>query len=176
MEKAILHPRYNPTVSLYNHDMALLRLRSPITFSEKVGPICLGPKAFTESLLNSGSLAVISGWGRLRFSGRAATTLQKLEVPFVDRSECKDSSSDRITHGMFCAGYSDGAKDACQGDSGGPHANQFHNTWFLTGIVSWGEECAKKGKYGIYTRVGSYYKWIQYAMGIIKKPLSDFEI
>ncbi|KAL7863249.1 hypothetical protein SRHO_G00122330 [Serrasalmus rhombeus] len=177
VEKRVVHPRYNPAVSLYNHDVALLRLRSPIRFSEHVGPICLGPKAFTESLLNLDSLAVVSGWGRLRFNGQPATTLQKVEVPFVDRSKCKDSSSDRITHVMFCAGYSDGAKDACQGDSGGPHANQFHKTWFLTGIVSWGEECAKKGKYGVYTRVGSYYKWIQYMMGILKKaPLNDVEM
>ncbi|XP_072519840.1 coagulation factor IXa [Salminus brasiliensis] len=177
VEKAVVHPRYNPTVSLYNHDVALLRLRSPILFSEQVSPICLGPKVFTESLLNSGSLAMVSGWGRMRFNGRPSTVLQKVEVPFVDRSECKDSSSDRITHFMFCAGYSDGAKDACQGDSGGPHANQFQSTWFLTGIVSWGEECAKKGKYGVYTRLGNYYKWIQYVMGILKKaPVNDVEI
>ncbi|XP_066504586.1 coagulation factor IXa [Hoplias malabaricus] len=177
VEKAVVHTLYKPAVSLYNHDVALLRLRSPIRFSEQVMPICLGPKAFTESLLNSGSLAVVSGWGRLRFSGRPANTLQKVELPFVDRSECKDSSTDRISHFMFCAGYSDGAKDACQGDSGGPHANQFHNTWFLTGIVSWGEECAKKGKYGVYTRVGNYYKWIQYVIGNLKKaPPSDVEM
>ncbi|XP_007254449.3 coagulation factor IXa [Astyanax mexicanus] len=177
VEKAVVHPRYNPTLSLYNHDLALLRLRSPILFSEQVRPICLGPKLFTESLLNSGSLAVVSGWGRQRFNGRPAAALQKVEVPFVDRSECKDSSSDRITHFMFCAGYSDGAKDACQGDSGGPHANQYRSTWFLTGIVSWGEECAKKGKYGVYTRLGNYYKWIQYVMGILKKaPLNDVEV
>lgn len=73
---------------------------------------------------------------------------------------------------MFCAGYYDEAKDACQGDSGGPHTNSIHDTWFLTGIVSWGEECAKDGKYGVYTRVSLYYYWIKHVMGSTKKRLA----
>uniref|UniRef100_A0A4W4HRI3 Coagulation factor IXa heavy chain n=1 Tax=Electrophorus electricus TaxID=8005 RepID=A0A4W4HRI3_ELEEL len=176
VEKAVLHPRYDPAVSAYNHDVALLRLRAAVLFSDQVRPVCLGPKAFTDALLHSDTLAMVSGWGRLRFHGRPAGALQKIEVPYVERSECKDSSSDRITQYMFCAGYADGAKDACQGDSGGPHASRFRDTWFLTGIVSWGEECAKKGKFGVYTRVANYYKWIQYVMGITKKmPYNDVE-
>ncbi|KAG1954593.1 coagulation factor IX [Pimephales promelas] len=170
--RLISHPSYNSKLSLYNHDIALLRLRTPIQFTPTVRPICLGPMLFSNSLLKSGSLATVSGWGRLRFQGRSAETLQKVELPYVDRTACKESSSDLITYFMFCAGYSDSPKDACQGDSGGPHAMRYHNTWFLTGIVSWGEECAKKGKYGVYTQVGNYYRWIQHVMGVSKGVLS----
>ncbi|ROL51752.1 Coagulation factor IX [Anabarilius grahami] len=167
----ISHPRYDSKSSLYNHDIALLRLRTPIRLTPTIRPICLGPMLFSNSLLQSGSLATVSGWGRLRFQGRSAVTLQKVELPYVDRTVCKESSSDQITYFMFCAGYSDSPKDACQGDSGGPHAMRYHNTWFLTGIVSWGEECAKKGKYGVYTQVGNYYRWIQHVMGVTKGVL-----
>lgn len=167
-----IHPRYNVSVSLYNHDIALLYLKTPITFSTTVRPICIGPKAFTENLVKESSPATVSGWGRTRFLGATSNTLHKVEVPFTDRTECKDSSSARITRFMFCAGYYNEAKDACQGDSGGPHANSIHNTWFLTGIVSWGEECAKVGKYGVYTRVSFYYPWIQHVMGITKHRLA----
>ncbi|XP_051716237.1 coagulation factor IXa [Ctenopharyngodon idella] len=167
----ISHPRYDSKSSLYNHDIALLRLRTPIRFTPTIRPICLGPMLFSNSLLQSGSLATVSGWGRLRFQGRSAVTLQKVELPYVDRTVCKESSGDQITYFMFCAGYSDSAKDACQGDSGGPHAMRYHNTWFLTGIVSWGEECAKKGKYGVYTQVGNYYRWIQHVVGVTKGVL-----
>ncbi|XP_016148615.1 coagulation factor IX-like isoform X2 [Sinocyclocheilus grahami] len=167
----ISHPRYDSKVSLYNHDIALLRLRNPIQFTLTVRPICLGPMLFSNSLLQSGFLATVSGWGRLRFQGRSAVNLQKVELPYVDRTVCKESSSDPVTYFMFCAGYSDSPKDACQGDSGGPHAMRYHNTWFLTGIVSWGEECAKKGKYGVYTQVGNYYRWIQHIMGVTKGVL-----
>ncbi len=167
----ISHPRYDSKVSLYNHDIALLRLSNPIRFTPTVHPICLGPMLFSNSLLQSGSLATVSGWGRLRFQGRSAVTLQKVELPYVVRTVCKESSRDQITYFMFCAGYSDSPKDACQGDSGGPHAMRYHNTWFLTGIVSWGEECAKKGKYGVYTQVGNYYRWIQHVMGVTRGVL-----
>ncbi|XP_023142748.3 coagulation factor IXa [Amphiprion ocellaris] len=167
-----VHPRYNATVSLYNHDIALVYLKTPITFSTTVRPVCIGPKAFTEALVKESSPATVSGWGRTRFLGSTASTLQKVEVPFTDRTECKHSSSSRITSVMFCAGYYDEAKDACQGDSGGPHTNRIHDTWFLTGIVSWGEECAKEGKYGVYTRLSLYYRWINHVIGLTKHRLA----
>ncbi|KAM4621615.1 coagulation factor IXa [Polymixia lowei] len=167
-----MHPRYDAEVSMYNHDIALLRLKTPINFSTTARPICLGPKDFTEALVKEGSAATVSGWGRTRFQGSTAEALQKVEVPFTQRTECKDSSSARITRYMFCAGYHDEAKDSCQGDSGGPHANRFHDTWFLTGIVSWGEECAKEGKYGVYTRVSHYYRWIHHIMGSTDRRLA----
>ncbi|KAM9849674.1 coagulation factor IXa [Aulostomus maculatus] len=171
-----VHPFYNVSLSFYNHDIALLYLKNPITFSTTVRPICIGPTAFIEMLVKESSPATVSGWGRTRFLGSTANMLQKVEVPFTDRTECKDSSSARITPFMFCAGYYDEEKDSCQGDSGGPHTNSIHDTWFLTGIVSWGEECAKEGKYGVYTRVSLYYQWIQYVMGLDKKrPEFDVE-
>lgn len=171
LEKHV-HPLYNASRSLYNHDIALVYLKSPIVFSNTVRPVCMGPRAFTESLIKSSSPATVSGWGRTRFLGLTADTLQKVEVPFTDQTECKRSSSSRITPYMFCAGYDDEAKDACQGDSGGPHTNSIHDTWFLTGIVSWGEECAQEGKYGVYTRVSLYYHWIKYVMGLTRKRLA----
>ncbi|KAG9335324.1 hypothetical protein JZ751_005373, partial [Albula glossodonta] len=168
-----LHPRYKPRINPYNHDIALLRLSSPIRYSMYALPICLGPKAFTEKLVEDGPLATVSGWGRVRFQGAESSVLQKVQVPFVGRIECKDSSSDRISRFMFCAGYYEEEKDACQGDSGGPHANPYHDTWFLTGIVSWGEECAKEGKYGVYTRVSHYYRWILHVTGVTKDALTS---
>uniref|UniRef100_A0A087Y4A4 Coagulation factor IX n=1 Tax=Poecilia formosa TaxID=48698 RepID=A0A087Y4A4_POEFO len=154
------HPRYNATLDIYNHDIALLYLKEPISFSATVRPICIGPMAFIEDLVKQPSPATVSGWGRTRFMGITSNILQKVEVPLVDQTECKKSSNERITPVMFCAGFYDVAKDACQGDSGGPHAKSYRDTWFLTGIVSWGEECAKEGKYGVYTRVSVYYSWI----------------
>merc|ERR1712043_120038 len=55
-----------------------------------------------------------------------------------------------------------GGKDACQGDSGAPliHYDQLYKRWFLVGIVSSGEECAKAKRPGIYTRVQVFRYWI----------------
>ncbi|XP_056911430.1 coagulation factor IXb isoform X2 [Takifugu flavidus] len=161
-----IHFMYDYKKSPYNHDIALLKLNKPVELSNKRRPICLGPKDFTENLLRESTSSLVSGWGRIKFLGLEATKLQKLEVPFVDRTRCKQSSREQVTRYMFCAGYQHQAKDSCQGDSGGPHATKYKDTWFLTGIVSWGEECAKDGKYGIYTRVSRYYPWISQKTGL----------
>ncbi|KAM9846433.1 coagulation factor IX-like [Aulostomus maculatus] len=160
------HPLYNFKKSPYNHDIALLRLAEPVKLSHYRRPICLGPKDFIENLLRDSSSSLVSGWGLLSFRGVQPTKLQKLEVPYVERTVCKQSSRDRVTRFMFCAGFENEQKDSCQGDSGGPHATKYKDTWFLTGIVSWGEECAKEGRYGIYTRVSRYYPWISSTTGI----------
>ncbi|XP_034033990.1 coagulation factor IXb [Thalassophryne amazonica] len=161
-----IHPKYNEKLSLYNHDIALLKLVSPVDLNNQRRPICLGPKDFTETLLRESSSSLVSGWGRQKFQGPEASKLQKLELPYIDRTKCKLSSRYHITRFMFCAGYETAQKDSCQGDSGGPHATNYKGTWFLTGIVSWGEECAKDGKYGIYTRVSRYYDWISQKTGL----------
>lgn len=157
---------YDYVESPYNHDIALLKLANPVELSNQRRPICLGPKRFIENLLRESTNSLVSGWGALKFQGLKATKLQKLGVPYVDRTVCKGSSQDHVTRFMFCAGYQNELKDSCQGDSGGPHATSYKGTWFLTGIVSWGEECAKQGKYGIYTRLSQYYPWISYKTGI----------
>ncbi|KPP74348.1 coagulation factor IX-like, partial [Scleropages formosus] len=155
------HPQYNMQVNQYYHDIALLRTRTAIRMTEFVRPICLGPQDFTEWLLQEDSPpGRVSGWGRMQHQGATSAILRKVDLPFVDRSQCKASSSERVTRHMFCAGYGDRPQDACQGDSGGPHASRRSSTWFLTGIVSWGEECGAEGKYGIYTRVSHYHAWV----------------
>lgn len=163
-----IHPSYDFENSKFNHDIALLKLATPVELSNERRSICLGPKTFIQNLLRDSSSSLVSGWGRIRVLGREADKLQKLSVPLVDRTLCKQSSREHITRFMFCAGFADGLTDSCQGDSGGPHATNYKGTWFLTGIVSWGEGCAQKGKYGVYTRVSRYYNWISQTTGILE--------
>ncbi|KAK7925895.1 hypothetical protein WMY93_008205 [Mugilogobius chulae] len=130
VSEKILFPKYNYKNSPYDHDIALLKLSSPVQLSNHRRPICLGPKHFTETILRDAQASLISGWGRLRYQGVESTKLQKLDVPYIERTVCKESSSDRITRNMFCAGYASEKKDSCQGDSGGPHATKYKDTWF----------------------------------------------
>lgn len=107
---------------------------------------------------------MVSGFGRLGEGREPSSILQRLSVPYVDRRTCIESTPLRISQRMFCAGYDTIAKDACQGDSGGPHVTRYRDTYFVTGVVSWGEGCARKGKYGVYTQVSKYIQWIRDGM------------
>ncbi|KAM6178247.1 coagulation factor X [Rhynchocyon petersi] len=162
VEMIIKHNRFD--LETYDFDIAVIRLKTPILFRMNVAPACLPEKNWAESTLMTQKTGIISGFGRTHEKGRPSTVLKMLEVPYVDRNTCKLSSGFTITQNMFCAGYSTKPEDACQGDSGGPHVTRFRDTYFVTGIVSWGEGCARKGKFGVYTKITSFLKWIDKSM------------
>ncbi|XP_037552403.1 coagulation factor X [Nematolebias whitei] len=158
VDAIISHFNYKPVT--YHNDIALIKLATPIKFSNFILPACIPEMDFAEKVLMRQPEGLVSGFGRLGEGRQASTTMQRLSVPYVDRHTCMESTQLRITTRMFCAGYDTIAKDACQGDSGGPHVTRYHDTYFITGIVSWGEGCARKGKYGVYTQVSKYIQWI----------------
>ncbi|KFP89915.1 Coagulation factor X, partial [Apaloderma vittatum] len=147
VEQSWTHPHYDS--NNYNGDIALLYLSSDVTFNEYVIPICLPSPNLAALLSEEGRVGMVSGWGATHDSGS-----------IVNMEPCQRSMDRLVTDNMFCAGYSSEVGDACKGDSGGPFTVSYHNTWFLLGIVSWGEGCAEKGKYGVYTRVSNYIPWI----------------
>lgn len=48
-----------------------------------------------------------------------------------------------------------------QGDSGGPLTCNQNATSYVYGLVSWGDQCGKKNKPGVYTRVVHFLDWIR---------------
>ncbi|KAM5180639.1 coagulation factor X-like [Mantella aurantiaca] len=164
VEKIIVHPKF--ARSTYDFDMAVVKLKEAINYTDYIIPACLPDPDFADEVLMKEREAMVSGFGRLFERSVQATKLQMLNVPYVDRLICKQSSKFKITDNMFCAGYDTEVKDACQGDSGGPHVTSYKDTYFVTGIVSWGEGCAQKGKYGVYTKVSRLYKWLK---GVLKR-------
>ncbi|NXG63081.1 FAXD protein, partial [Hemiprocne comata] len=159
VERSWTHPHYNS--NNYDGDIALLYLSSDVVFNEYVIPICLPSPALATLLSEEGRTGVVSGWGSTQERGSTLRFLMRVRLPLVSLESCWGSTSRLLTDNMFCAGYGTAAADACKGDSGGPFAVSYHNTWFLLGIVSWGEGCAEEGKYGVYTRVANYIPWIK---------------
>ncbi|KAJ8004048.1 hypothetical protein DPEC_G00154750 [Dallia pectoralis] len=164
-----IHRAYIPTT--YHNDIAIIKLKEPIKFTKYILPACMPEPTFAENVLMRQADGLVSGFGRVGENKQTSSLLLRLSVPYIPRATCLQSSSHKISNRMFCAGYDKEKKDACQGDSGGPHVTRYKDTWFVTGVVSWGEGCAREGKYGIYTQVSKYIDWIQTIMRKFKRDV-----
>ncbi|XP_076591863.1 coagulation factor IX [Chaetodon auriga] len=162
VQKVIVHPHFHSFT--FDSDIALLYLARPVIRGPTVVPACLPDPHLSKYLLQEGNRGVVTGWGLTRYLGRSSRFLRKVTLPVVSYKDCTASTEQVITDNMFCAGYLKVSMDACSGDSGGPFMVHYRGTWFLTGVVSWGEKCAAKGKYGVYTRLGNFLNWIRDTM------------
>lgn len=100
------------------------------------------------------------GKGEL-YAGSAV--LLETAVETVPQPTCKGRYGNAaIGAGQLCAGLEEGGKDSCQGDSGGPLImTDAQGCPWQVGLVSWGEGCAERKAYGVYTRISHYADWIQ---------------
>lgn len=129
-------------------DSSLLTLATPMPYKT----IPLARQADT-ALYEAGTRGTVLGWGATSEGGAQSLVLREVRVPVIADADCLTAyPNDYKAASMFCAGLRTGGLDACQGDSGGP----FVVAGKLTGIVSWGTGCARKGQPGVYTRVAAY--------------------
>jgi len=152
---------------LMNNDIALIKLKEPVKFTDYIQPICLPTE---EAEYTAGKNCSISGWGSIQY-GKSTPSLQlrSAHIPIMSEEICKQANNygNSIQNGMFCAGIPDNMIDACDGDSGGPFScqengeNGYHA---LYGIISWGHRCGDRHKPGVYTKVSEYLQWIQEKM------------
>ncbi|MCX7641017.1 MAG: serine protease [Elusimicrobiales bacterium] len=147
--KIIKHPYWDS--SKMDYDYALIQLN--------------GNSQYPTIKLNTQELKpplkfTVAGWGTTSEGGNISNTLLKVSIPLVSKETCSQAYPGKITERMICAGYGDGGKDSCQGDSGGPLVFSADGIKYLAGVVSWGEGCARPGKYGIYSKVSYILSWI----------------
>ncbi|CAK1543949.1 unnamed protein product [Leptosia nina] len=141
----------------YNNDIALLKLRKPVTFSKIIKPVCL-PAASVDP---AGKDGIVVGWGRTSEGGQLPAIVQEVRVPILSLQQCRGMKyrASRITNNMLCAGRA--STDSCQGDSGGPLLVQQGDRYQIVGIVSWGVGCGRPGYPGVYTRITRYLPWLR---------------
>ncbi|KAK7171543.1 hypothetical protein R3I93_003987 [Phoxinus phoxinus] len=157
--KIMVNENYNGNTNDY--DIALLKLASPVAFSDTIQPICL--PAFDQTY-SDGLACRTSGFGTTQQgAGHSSTILMDVAVNVIDTRVCNSNQvyNGAITKNMICAGDMNGGRDSCQGDSGGPLVCGGGNErWYLAGITSWGDGCGQRLKPGVYSNVTSLLPWI----------------
>jgi transmembrane serine protease 11D len=162
----------------FDNDVALLQLRKPLPVTNNPRMRAIA-RVSADTSIADGTGLIVTGWGHLTEAGRGSDDLMGAKLPLVSRDICNlpDSYAGRVTTNMFCAGLLDGGRDACQGDSGGPVWSSLQGTEGVTetlvGVVSWGEGCARRLKYGIYTNLQKYDTWIQRTMRRAREGIEE---
>ncbi|XP_072028166.1 uncharacterized protein [Amphiura filiformis] len=154
-----IHPNYTKPGN--DWDIALLKLSSPFTITDYVRTICVPPSDM-DDLYETGRNHTITGWGHTTEGESEYPPLRQVEVPVYDQDLCREAyAPEPVTENMFCAGYPEGGRDSCSGDGGGPVVTKAGEQWFLTGVVSWGNGCARPGYPGVNTRVSAFADWME---------------
>uniref|UniRef100_A0AAY5KHL2 trypsin n=1 Tax=Esox lucius TaxID=8010 RepID=A0AAY5KHL2_ESOLU len=162
VEKAIRHENYRETPAAVYNDIALLKLKGAngrcANESQFVRVACLPDGVFPD-----GTECTISGWGATEHSLYGSSNLLDAQVMLINQESCSDAEvyGTVLDTSMFCAGHMQGGVDSCQGDSGGPLTCNKQGTHVLYGIVSWGDQCGRQNKPGVYTRVSHFNNWIK---------------
>uniref|UniRef100_A0A669D2F3 Zgc:123217 n=1 Tax=Oreochromis niloticus TaxID=8128 RepID=A0A669D2F3_ORENI len=163
VSQVIVHPNYNN--SYLNNDIALMKLSSPVSFTDYIRPICL---ASSSSQFYNSTSCWATGWvdsfHSLSFTETlpANAPLQEVQIPVIGNKQCScdyiPEKDAKITQQMICAGQQN--KGACQGDSGGPLQCKQGSKWIQAGITSFGVPCALAGFPEVYARVSEFQTWI----------------
>ncbi|KAL3290218.1 hypothetical protein HHI36_023577 [Cryptolaemus montrouzieri] len=161
----IAHPNY--TFPQGYNDIALIKLRSKVTFTEYIRPACL-----YTSYSEPPPQCIATGFGKEEFAAADITNkLMKVALNIYNNSKCARTFANEnrvyprgIVSTMICAGEINGGRDTCQGDSGGPllvTEKRNHCKFYLIGITSTGKSCGEVNTPAIYTKVSEYLSWIE---------------
>lgn len=113
IEKSIIHKQYP---SRDGHDIALIKLKTPVSLTENVRTICLPLKKDNLLTTNVHNNFTVMGFGRTE-TGKRSSKLLKTDVPFVNKERCeayyKNFKIQSIADGEICAGGV--GIDSCRG-------------------------------------------------------------
>uniref|UniRef100_A0A8D2M3J0 Acrosin n=1 Tax=Zonotrichia albicollis TaxID=44394 RepID=A0A8D2M3J0_ZONAL len=167
VKQVVVHQDYNPKD--FSYDIALMQLDHPVQCSSYIQLACVAePTLRVSELIN----CWIAGWGSTvaRSAGTTPDLLQEAKVQLIDLQLCNSSDwyGGQIYTHQLCAGYPQGGIAACQGDSGGPLMCQDNNAdhWWVIGVTSWANGCARAMQPAVYTSTKYFYDWIDYNMRV----------
>ena len=153
----IMHENYNFTRFKINDDIALMKLKEPVEYSDTILRACLPLTSDLNINFGPNDKFVAVGFGRTTWNENIGSRFKEfVNIPFID---CHRND-------VLCAGAE--GKDTCKGDSGGPIHYRVNDSWLQVGITSAGPIECGEGVRGYYTKIAYYMDWILAKIMIIK--------
>jgi len=149
----------------FEHDMVLLKLSAPVTFTNHVQPACL-PDGLDARI---GETCYVTGWGETRGTGFSHLLKQ---LPLRVRNDCKvDLGIPMNNRTQVCTRSEEHGSSPCAGDSGGPLSCRRDGKWYVNGVASFVTDtnglkpmCGHWEDGTVYNRVSEKVDWIKRAM------------
>ncbi|MEP2936674.1 MAG: trypsin-like serine protease [Gilvibacter sp.] len=177
VEQIIIHNDYTPTTSaggglwiLNTNDIALIKLKEPLTFNDAVTAIPYATSGNTSGdEIAPGQSAFISGWGTTEFSPSSSVDLLRgVDIPIIDNDLANDLLDDPDNDCAPNDDYVDNTRISFfeeglglgWGDSGGPAVLGSGAGATLIGVCSW-SGCPRGEFPSIYTNVLAYTDFIE---------------
>ncbi|XP_044267305.1 brachyurin-like [Tribolium madens] len=151
----VVHPNFDP--DRIENDIALIKLRMPVTYTWTIQPINLPP----VSLLNNTEVTIL-GWGQTSDSDSSLSEhLKFVKATILSNAECQLIYGSQISDTMACVegNFNEGT---CTGDNGTPLVEYVSRSFWIVGVASFisGNGCESTDPSG-YTRIFPYLDWIR---------------
>uniref|UniRef100_A0A6G1SMW2 Plasma kallikrein n=1 Tax=Aceria tosichella TaxID=561515 RepID=A0A6G1SMW2_9ACAR len=153
IDRQWIHHEYKVTRNLHFNDVAILRTKDSINFTDLIKPVSLPDRL--EDDYEIGESLTVAGWGKTHDDQGVTDIARKVDV------EVKTCPVPQPLESHVCAGSP--SKGGCVGDAGGPlfRTDKASKRSTIVGIVSTGPSCTGRGTGGQYTRVPHYLGWIE---------------
>ncbi|XP_031354809.1 serine protease 7-like isoform X2 [Photinus pyralis] len=158
IEETNMHPGYNPATAA--NDIALLRLKNDVMYSDYIRPICLPTSPVVE--LKEDAQLSTTGWGKVGEGLNQTEVKKKVDTTLVRLKDCFGLFlPESMEHSLLCAK----GKHAltCQGDGGAPLMISRRTQWEQIGVLISKRACGARNP-AVYIKVSEYIGWIVYSL------------
>lgn len=157
VDRIIIHPEFSERTRA--HDLALIRLSTPITFEKGVSPICLA----TPSTQYLGQVATLFGWPQ-EHNKNSNCVPRKLGLPILDFKSCLlnlNNQTDDLAQDKGCVGVIGLRSPVCSDDAGGPVMfRSYRGVYELIGIWTDYNDCRLESNMAYYSKINDHLAWI----------------
>ncbi|XP_060870192.1 transmembrane protease serine 11B-like isoform X2 [Metopolophium dirhodum] len=143
-------------------DIAIIVLKTRISFSNSVVPVCLNWNGKYNEV--NGVKGKIVGWGRTN-DGITSPVLLEASLPYINRRSCRDlyknGFESYVTFDKFCAGSALVSGQGVGVGYGGAGLSFSHsNSYYLTGVASV-RDSEENNSIVVFTEVKFHIQWIR---------------